>query len=74
MFEVERADGSGMPQVDVLSCGNGQWGGLGNAQYSNAQSSPVRVKNVSGLFECKWILNVLLGCIYPQQRINRTQA
>ncbi|KAI0807193.1 RCC1/BLIP-II [Fomes fomentarius] len=51
MFEVERADGSGMPQVDVLSCGNGQWGGLGNAQYSNAQSSPVRAKNVSGLFE-----------------------
>ena len=55
MFEVERTDGSSMPQVDVLSCGNGQWGGLGNAQYSNAQSSPVRAKNVSGLFECEWV-------------------
>ncbi|KAI0374704.1 RCC1/BLIP-II [Pilatotrama ljubarskyi] len=51
MFEVERADGSGMPYIDVLSCGNGQWGGLGNALYSNAQSTPVRAKNVSGLFE-----------------------
>ncbi|KAI0747945.1 RCC1/BLIP-II [Daedaleopsis nitida] len=51
MFEVERADGSGIPQVEVLSCGNGQWGGLGNALYSNAQSSPVRAKSVSGLVE-----------------------
>ncbi|KAI0637144.1 RCC1/BLIP-II [Trametes polyzona] len=51
MFEVERADGSGMPYIDVLSCGNGQWGGLGNALYSNAQSTPVRAKNVSGLLE-----------------------
>ncbi|KAI9064249.1 RCC1/BLIP-II [Trametes sanguinea] len=51
MFEVERSDGSGMPYIDVLSCGNGQWGGLGNALYSNAQSTPVRAKNVSGLFE-----------------------
>ncbi|KAJ2968011.1 hypothetical protein NUW54_g13339 [Trametes sanguinea] len=53
MFEVERSDGSGMPYIDVLSCGNGQWGGLGNALYSNAQSTPVRAKNVSGLFECE---------------------
>ncbi|KAI8998804.1 RCC1/BLIP-II [Trametes punicea] len=51
MFEVERSDGSGMPYIDVLSCGNGQWGGLGNALYSNAQSTPVRAKNVSGLLE-----------------------
>lgn len=41
-----------MPYVDVLTCGNGQWGGLGNALYSNAQSTPVRAKNVSGLLEC----------------------
>ena len=53
IFAVQRSDGSGIPYVDVLSCGNGQYGGLGNAQYSNAQSSPVRAKNVSGLSECK---------------------
>ena len=53
MFEVERTDGSSMPYVDILSCGNGQWGGLGNAQYSNAQFAPVRAKNVSGLLECE---------------------
>ena len=53
MFEVERADGSGMPSIEVLTCGNGQYGGLGNALYSNAQSTPVRAKNVSGLFECE---------------------
>ncbi|KAI0721594.1 RCC1/BLIP-II [Cerioporus squamosus] len=51
MFEVQRADGSGIPYIDILACGNGQYGGLGNAQYSNAQSSPVRAKNVSGLLE-----------------------
>ncbi|KAI0080581.1 RCC1/BLIP-II [Panus rudis PR-1116 ss-1] len=50
-FKVERVDGSAMPYVDVLACGNGQWGGLGNAQYSNAQSTPVKAKNVSGLLE-----------------------
>ncbi|KAH9952201.1 RCC1/BLIP-II [Amylocystis lapponica] len=50
-FKVERADGTAMPYVDVLACGNGQWGGLGNAQFSNAQSAPVRARNVSGLLE-----------------------
>ena len=54
MFEVERSDGSGIPTVEVLACGNGQYGGLGNALYSNAQSTPVRAKNVSGLVECEW--------------------
>ena len=53
MFEVERSDGSGIPTVEVLACGNGQYGGLGNALYSNAQSTPVRAKNVSGLVECE---------------------
>lgn len=50
-FQVERADGSAMPYIDVLACGNGQFGGLGNALFSNAQSSPVRARNVSGLLE-----------------------
>ena len=52
-FNVERKDGSAMPYVDVLSCGNGQWGGLGNALYSNAQGTPLRARAVSGLLECK---------------------
>ncbi|KAH8107169.1 RCC1/BLIP-II [Cristinia sonorae] len=50
-FTVERSDGTGMPYVDVLACGNGQWGGLGNALFSNAQGTPLRAKNVSGLLE-----------------------
>ena len=52
-FKVERTDGSAMPYIDVLACGNGQYGGLGNAQFSNGQGTPVRTKNVSGLLECK---------------------
>lgn len=52
-FKVQRVDGTAMPYIDVLACGNGQWGGLGNALYTNAQSSPLRAKNVSGLYECK---------------------
>lgn len=55
MFTVERSDGSAMRSVDVLACGNGQWGGLGNAKFSNAQSTPMRSKNVSGLIECTFL-------------------
>ncbi|PCH38606.1 RCC1/BLIP-II [Wolfiporia cocos MD-104 SS10] len=51
LFTVERADGTAMPYVDVLACGNGQYGGLGNAQFSNAQGAPVKARNVSGLLE-----------------------
>lgn len=51
LFTVERTDGSAMQTVDVLACGNGQWGGLGNALYRNAQVEPARAKNVSGLLE-----------------------
>ena len=52
-FTVERVDGTSIRNVEVLSCGNGQYGGLGNALFSNAQSVPVRTKAVSGLLECK---------------------
>lgn len=53
MFTVERKDGISIDTVDVLVCGNGQWGGLGNSMFSNFQSSPVRAKGVSGLSECE---------------------
>lgn len=38
---------------DVLACGNGQWGGLGNATYSTAQGEPAKVKVISGILECE---------------------
>ncbi|KAJ3541331.1 hypothetical protein NM688_g6101 [Phlebia brevispora] len=63
-FKVERTDGSAMPYIDVLACGNGQYGGLGSAAYSNAQSTPVRAKNVSGLLEYSEKTNNLQP-IYP---------
>jgi alpha-tubulin suppressor-like RCC1 family protein len=50
-FVAERTDGESLTYVDLLTCGNGQWGGLGNNLYSNAQGNPVRAKNVSGLRE-----------------------
>lgn len=53
MFTVQRKDGSSLGTVDVLVCGNGQWGGLGNSVFTNAQSNPVRAKGVSGLLECE---------------------
>jgi alpha-tubulin suppressor-like RCC1 family protein len=52
-FTVERVDGTSISNVEVLSCGNGQYGGLGNALFTNAQSVPVRTRAVSGLLECK---------------------
>ncbi|KAI0736633.1 RCC1/BLIP-II [Fomitopsis betulina] len=50
-FKVERRDGTALPYIDVLACGNGQFGGLGNAQFSNAQGAPARLRAVSGLLE-----------------------
>jgi hypothetical protein len=52
-FVVERTDikTNSTPLVDILMCGNGQWGGLGNSMYNNSQGNPVRAKNVSGLIE-----------------------
>ena len=61
MFTVERKDGSSIDTVDVLVSGNGQWGGLGNSLFSNAQSSPVRAKGVSGLLECESICSGVIG-------------
>lgn len=51
LFTVERRNDLGTAGVDVLACGNGQFGGLGAALYSNAQGTPLRVKNISGLLE-----------------------
>ena len=55
-FTVERKDETGASTMDLLVCGNGQWGGLGNNLFSNAQGTPVRAKNISGLSEC-WFLD-----------------
>jgi len=58
-FTVERDLPTGDSRVvDVLACGNGQWGGLGNASYSTVQGTPVKVKNISGVLECGSFLTV----------------
>ncbi|KAL1680822.1 regulator of chromosome condensation 1/beta-lactamase-inhibitor protein II [Schizophyllum commune] len=50
-FTVEREDAQVPKTVEVLMCGDGQWGGLGGNSYSTAQSTPLRARNVSGLAE-----------------------
>lgn len=50
-FTVEREDDRGVRTVDLLMCGNGRWGGLGNNIFSSAQGNPLRAKSVSGLLE-----------------------
>jgi hypothetical protein len=40
--------------VDVLACGHGQFGGIGNGQWSH-QGTPTRVKTLSGLIECTFL-------------------
>ncbi|KAJ7738495.1 RCC1/BLIP-II [Mycena maculata] len=50
-FTIERAPADETTTTEVLMCGDGQWGGLGNNLYSSAQVSPVRVKTLSGLVE-----------------------
>ncbi|KAF8892587.1 regulator of chromosome condensation 1/beta-lactamase-inhibitor protein II [Infundibulicybe gibba] len=49
-FTIERTSQSSKT-YELLMCGNGQWGGLGNNIFSNSQGNPLRVKNVSGLHE-----------------------
>jgi alpha-tubulin suppressor-like RCC1 family protein len=39
------------PLVDILAAGMGRSGALGNALFTHAQSSPVRVKTISGVLE-----------------------
>lgn len=55
-FTIERAPASDEATiVELLMCGDGQWGGLGNNVYSSAQVSPLRVKAISGLVECEFL-------------------
>ena len=49
---MERVSDVGAVTLDLLLAGNGQYGGLGNNTYSNAQGQPIRVKAVSGLLQC----------------------
>jgi len=57
-FTVERINENNVRTVDLLMCGNGRWGGLGNNTYSSAQGNPLRARSVSGLLECK-LLNIV---------------
>ncbi|KAF9519871.1 hypothetical protein BS47DRAFT_1324205 [Hydnum rufescens UP504] len=36
------------PVIDIFACGMGQYGALGNGLHSQAQGTPVKVKNISG--------------------------
>ncbi|KAF9065313.1 regulator of chromosome condensation 1/beta-lactamase-inhibitor protein II [Rhodocollybia butyracea] len=54
-FTVERTSQSYAPNasrtIELLLCGNGQYGSLGNNVYTNAQGSPTRARSVSNLTE-----------------------
>ncbi|KAF9053536.1 RCC1/BLIP-II [Hymenopellis radicata] len=50
-FMVEYSEGVASPTVDILMCGNGQWGGLGNNIFSNAQGTPMRARGLGTLTE-----------------------
>lgn len=51
-FTVEREGDKIHSIVDLLICGNGQYGGLGNNTYTTVQGNPLRVKSLSGLLQC----------------------
>ncbi|KAJ7489887.1 regulator of chromosome condensation 1/beta-lactamase-inhibitor protein II [Mycena galericulata] len=72
-FTIERVPtNSDATVVEVLMCGDGQWGGLGNNLYSNAQVNPTRVKALSGLVEYNGETE-RLQCIKPRSiSISRT--
>ena len=51
-FTVEREGDKTHNIIDLLICGNGQYGGLGNNTYTTVQGNPLRVKSLSGLLQC----------------------
>ncbi|KAL7410494.1 regulator of chromosome condensation 1/beta-lactamase-inhibitor protein II [Mrakia frigida] len=51
-FTVQRtALDNPMPYIDLLACGHGTFGALGNGLWSQVSGNAVRVKTVSGLME-----------------------
>lgn len=52
-FTVQRDQPGKGSLIDLLACGNGITGTLGNGLWSSAVGQPVRVKTVSGLTECE---------------------
>ncbi|KZT44140.1 RCC1/BLIP-II protein [Sistotremastrum suecicum HHB10207 ss-3] len=51
-FLVQRKTlGTSNRTFDVLACGMGQWGAIGNGLFTNAQGTPSKVKLVSGVQE-----------------------
>jgi alpha-tubulin suppressor-like RCC1 family protein len=57
MFTVQREmPGKDGKFIDLLACGNGISGALGNGLWISASSIPTRVKTVSGLQECTLLL------------------
>jgi hypothetical protein len=53
--------------VELLACGHGQFGGIGNGQWSH-QGTPVRVKTLSGLIECKSLFKASYGKLMSSYR------
>lgn len=56
-FTMERSNAGSPTTTDLLMCGNGQNGGLGNNTYTTSQGNPTRVKNISGLLQCGFFLS-----------------
>jgi len=63
-FTVEREGDKTRGMIDLLICGNGQYGGLGNNTYTTVQGNPSRVKSLSALFQCT-------SCVLSEFEIER---
>ena len=63
-FLVERSN-NGQMSNDLLACGMGQWGALGNGLYTTAQGTPTKVRAVSGLLECECAFSFILVLTLP---------
>jgi len=63
-FTVKRSDIKGQGSVELLACGQGQYGALGNGGFSSAQGVPKRIKQASGLIECNHLIRFSLPLAY----------
>ncbi|PMD67356.1 mitochondrial protein-like protein Fmp25 [Hyaloscypha bicolor E] len=52
--------GIGRITADTWSCGQGIWGGLGNGRWTHVQSTPTKIKALSGLFEYDEVKNAVV--------------
>lgn len=66
--------GLGRVTADTWACGQGIWGGLGNGRWTHVQSTPTKIKALSGLFEYDEKKNTVIPIRLARLSVGSTHA